>query len=276
MIKRAPRAQQFHVTNMDTMNLQMAPELCGVYWYLLSRPDDWQVQPMQLKAHFGCSKDKIYRILSALVKLNLVERKEVRTDGKFQEYDYIVHEPHPDTPDAMQPFKNAPCPENQDTVVEGNSTSEPSESPCPENQDTVEAAKNGPCPEKPYPVFPYPGFQEVPNTDLPNISQDEFVPNEKTTTRMKINGITWDQAMLDKFRTFLDDKLASGARVYPQTEFISFCQRERRYRERTAGQDRKPVNESPGSERRRQEDDKYILDTPLSASEQMRRMGLNQ
>jgi hypothetical protein len=82
--------------------------------YLLSKPNDWQVRPTNLRNRFGWGKDKVYRILANLEQLGYMRRESARNDGQFAETRYFVMDsPCPHFPDTVLPDT-----ENKDTYKE--------------------------------------------------------------------------------------------------------------------------------------------------------------
>lgn len=89
----------------------------GLYTYLASKPDTWEPNAKEIMRHFNFSKDKVYRLINALIKERLMTMEEIRDKGKFSQYSYTIH------------LHRQPLPENQDTVINTDI------SPCPEKPD---------------------------------------------------------------------------------------------------------------------------------------------
>ncbi len=49
-------------------------EAIGMWAYLQSMPDEWELNPNQLKKHFNVGKNKIYRILTYMIEAKLIVR----------------------------------------------------------------------------------------------------------------------------------------------------------------------------------------------------------
>lgn len=62
----------------------------GLLGYLLSKPDDWKVNPANLQQK--CGRTKVYSILTELIKAGYIKRVAQRKDGKITHYDYFVSE----------------------------------------------------------------------------------------------------------------------------------------------------------------------------------------
>ena len=102
MIKRAPRANHYTMLNTETFNIEMPAECLGVYLYLLSKPDDWDVSASQLAKQFDCSDARIYRIIKKLLNVEyngcrLIVKTGQAIKGKkgFVQIEYTVSEPAP-------------------------------------------------------------------------------------------------------------------------------------------------------------------------------------
>jgi predicted transcriptional regulator len=84
----------------------------AVYSYLISKPNSWRINPKELINHFNSSKNVIYRILNNLIEINLLERIEHRSKGRFLKYEYKLYlkpyintdeSPRPHSPEAVEP-----------------------------------------------------------------------------------------------------------------------------------------------------------------------------
>jgi hypothetical protein len=102
VIKRAPRSNHYTVLNTATFSLPMPAECLGVYLYLLSKPDDWDVSVSQLAKQFDCSDARMYRIIKKLLKVEyngcrLIVKTGQAIKGKkgFAQIEYTVSEPAP-------------------------------------------------------------------------------------------------------------------------------------------------------------------------------------
>lgn len=75
-------------------------EARGVLWYLLSKPDDWEVQPKDLEQK--CKKHVVYRVINELIERGYLARVTERDDkGRVTKMFYRVHEcPFPNFQEA--------------------------------------------------------------------------------------------------------------------------------------------------------------------------------
>ncbi|HEX2907438.1 MAG TPA: hypothetical protein VHO69_11290 [Phototrophicaceae bacterium] len=65
-------------------------EARGVMAYLLSKPDDWRIQPSDLEQE--CGKNRVYRILKELRDAGYITLNQIRDGKKIVAWEYIVHE----------------------------------------------------------------------------------------------------------------------------------------------------------------------------------------
>lgn len=85
-------------------------EAAGLLWYLLSKPDTWNVIPSTLlrkgegKKH-GTSRGRIYKLLNELIGAGYIERIIVRDErGRMADVEYVIHEsPSAEFQDTVKP-----------------------------------------------------------------------------------------------------------------------------------------------------------------------------
>jgi hypothetical protein len=136
IIRRKVNRNFTTIPNDPIVDERLSFEALGLLTYLLSRPDNWRVCVEQLKTRGSIGRDKAYRLLTDLMHLGYIIRRQVR-DAKskqFGVYEYIVYD------------------EPQKALEE--------DKPLPENPETAKTAKTEPLPEKPLPAEPYPANQE--------------------------------------------------------------------------------------------------------------------
>jgi len=67
-------------------------EALGLLNYILSKPDDWIIQPTDLE-RTGCKRNRVYRLLNELIQHQYIERiYERNTKGRILSVDYVAHE----------------------------------------------------------------------------------------------------------------------------------------------------------------------------------------
>ncbi len=67
-------------------------ESLGLLNYILSKPDDWIIQPTDLERE-GCKRNRVYRLLNELIEHQYIERiYERNAKGRILSVDYVAHE----------------------------------------------------------------------------------------------------------------------------------------------------------------------------------------
>ena len=61
------------------------------YSYLLSKPQDWEINHKELMSHFKLGKNKVYRVLNGLMEKRLIKKVEEREKGMFTGIDYFLY-----------------------------------------------------------------------------------------------------------------------------------------------------------------------------------------
>lgn len=97
----------------------------GMLNYILSKPDDWEIQPHDLERE-KCGRDKVYIVLKELIKAHYVERVYHRNDKKrIIAVEYIAHEKPvdllPEKPDMGFPDMEKPDMENPHSIQDTDS-----------------------------------------------------------------------------------------------------------------------------------------------------------
>ena len=119
-------------------NRNLSWEARGVMWYLLSKPDDWEVQNEDLQQ--GCGRDKVRSILKELQEAGYLEVVEKRDDKGMFYYERLVHEI------PINPPTEKPSPDESNTdsseshpVTENPLTGKPSTAnPTQQNRELTE------------------------------------------------------------------------------------------------------------------------------------------
>lgn len=129
----------------------------GVLVYLLSKPDDWSVEPKDLQQ--GCGRDKVYTILKELESAGYLTRETTRNDKKqFASWEYQLHElpvkPLPEKPDTAKPLPAQPDTANPTLTYKREEqrtdlTEESSVAALPGNETKPEPQKATEAPERP-------------------------------------------------------------------------------------------------------------------------------
>ena len=115
LIIRSNLQENFAILPNEMINDEnLTSDALAVLVYLLSKPNDWQVRPTNLRNRFGWGKDKVYRVLANLEQLGYMRRESARNDGQFAETRYFVM----DSPCPQKPDTGLPDTENKDTYKE--------------------------------------------------------------------------------------------------------------------------------------------------------------
>lgn len=158
-IIRAPRNHQYFILSISTpQDKSLSYEARGMLCYILSKPDNWIIQPSDLQQN--CSRGKVYKILNELIAAGYIEdRKRTKNEsGKFVWSSYIVHEK------PVAKLTNAkPCDENHNMET---MTWKPSQL---DNTEVVNKEKETTPPTTPEPV----GSETV---KAPVTKNDELLP----------------------------------------------------------------------------------------------------
>ena len=109
--------EKLGVTLLPTETIQSITDMqvLAVWTYLASRPDDWIVNPQDIKKHFGIGSDQTaYKILNKVIEIGLLERTIERSNGKFHKYHYHLRLTRMDK--EPQPFSKNQQAVNQQAV----------------------------------------------------------------------------------------------------------------------------------------------------------------
>ncbi len=116
-IHRAARDEQhpyFMLRRATAQDTTLSFEARGMLAYILSKPDDWKVQPTDLQQN--CSKNIVYRILKELKDHGYINLTQTRDENnKIISWDYAIHEePLLKNKEVVIKAKNKPLPRNQE------------------------------------------------------------------------------------------------------------------------------------------------------------------
>lgn len=116
MIIRAPRTTSFTVIPNDILNDRDIPaDSLGLLAYLLSKPDNWEIQSTHLCNRFNCGRDRVYRMLRDLRQCSYADFEraadgsttwiisETRTTQPYAENTDKDKKPHPEKPHLEKP-----------------------------------------------------------------------------------------------------------------------------------------------------------------------------
>jgi hypothetical protein len=128
---RAPHTKQrpyFSMNRNSAQDDRLSWEARGVLAYLLSKPDDWQVQIKDLQQH--CGRDKVRSILNELQEFNYLEVEQVHDKlGKFARNQFRIHE----TPFTEKPLTAEPLTANPPLTYNRKKQNTEKDSPAPKS-----------------------------------------------------------------------------------------------------------------------------------------------
>ena len=111
-IIRAPKGVDnpyFQMLRTTAQNKSLSFEARGVLAYLLSKADNWELQPKDLMNEGHCGRDRINRIIKELKDHNYLKAEQTQDDdGKFERNVYTLYE----TPFTEKPLTVKPLTEN--------------------------------------------------------------------------------------------------------------------------------------------------------------------
>lgn len=138
IIRRKHNANYTVVPNGPINDEALTFEALGLLTYLLSRPDNWQVNISQLRLRGELGKDKAQSLMRLLIATGYVVRRQYRAENsnQFKAWEYIVY----DCPQA-QKDELEPEPENQAPIINTDLTKSPYGEACASRQ--ISISKNG-------------------------------------------------------------------------------------------------------------------------------------
>lgn len=117
MIMKRKHSGSFAVVPNITVNdNQLSIDALGLLVFLLSKPNDWQVNVANLRSRFCIGRDRVYAILKQLETVGYVRKTQSKKSktNQFCTVEYIVF----DTPEAAKSDEfNEPLPENTDAGI---------------------------------------------------------------------------------------------------------------------------------------------------------------
>ncbi len=117
MIMKRKHSGSFAVVpNITANDNQLSIDALGLLVFLLSKPNDWQVNVANLRKRFEIGRDRVYAILKQLESAGYVRKSQSKKSksNQFCTVEYIVF----DTPEAAKSEElNEPLPENTDAGI---------------------------------------------------------------------------------------------------------------------------------------------------------------
>ena len=81
----------------------------GLYAYLCSKPETWEPNVLEIMRHTGYSKQKTYRLITALLSVGLMTKVAIRNKGRFTHFQYTIH---------LHPQGISPVPKKQEVEIQ--------------------------------------------------------------------------------------------------------------------------------------------------------------
>ncbi len=116
IVKRKHSGSFAVIPNLTANDEQLSIDALGMLVFLLSKPNDWQVNVANLRKRFGIGRDRVYSLLKQLETAGYVRKTQPKKgqSKQFCAVEYIVF----DTPEAAKSEElSEPLPENTDTGI---------------------------------------------------------------------------------------------------------------------------------------------------------------
>ncbi len=111
---RVKKDQNFTTINNEFIfNKNLSLKAKGLLCHILALPKDWILYVEEVGKWHKDGKDAIYSAFKELSTNGYMKREQIRQNGKFKGYDYIVFEkPNTDKPNTDKPNTDKPNTEN--------------------------------------------------------------------------------------------------------------------------------------------------------------------
>ena len=116
IVKRKHSGSFAVIPNITANDEQLSIDALGMLVFLLSKPNDWQVNVANLRKRFGIGRDRAYAILKELEAAGYVQKSQPKRGAshQFSSVEYTVF----DTPEtAKAETVDEPLPENTDAGI---------------------------------------------------------------------------------------------------------------------------------------------------------------
>ena len=101
------------INNEFIFNKNLSLKAKGLLCHILALPNDWTLYVEEVGKWHKDGKDAIYSAFKELSTNGYMKREQIRQNGKFKGYDYIVFEkPNMDKPETEKPETDKPNTEN--------------------------------------------------------------------------------------------------------------------------------------------------------------------
>lgn len=106
------------IGNHALRNTELSARAKGVYAYMMTLPDDWELYKSELCTHFTEGRDAIKKALSELEKSGYLVMEQVREGGRFGTHDFHLYEsPVTEKPSTVKPVTVKPSTENPQLLI---------------------------------------------------------------------------------------------------------------------------------------------------------------
>lgn len=113
MIIRREKSKNYSIISNECLkNPKISTRAKGIYAYIMTLPDDWQIQKKELYQHFAESRDYLDKGFNDLKKHGYVKQTRVQDEkGRFIGWEYVVYEfvqNHEKSPTSCLPKSELP------------------------------------------------------------------------------------------------------------------------------------------------------------------------
>jgi len=130
------------INNEFIFNKNLSLKAKGLLCHILALPNDWTLYVEEVVNWHKDGKAAIYSAFKELTANGYMKREQIRQNGKFKGYDYIVFEkPNLDYPNTEKPNTEKPNTENRTLLNTNNSKTEGIEYPFELNVEAWESWK---------------------------------------------------------------------------------------------------------------------------------------
>ena len=107
IIKRQKTKDYSTIANECFKNPAISARAKGLYGYLMTLPETWELKKIELYTHFTEGRDALNNAFEELIKFGYIHKKRTRNSlGKFEGWEYVVHEfasPLTENPKSVKP-----------------------------------------------------------------------------------------------------------------------------------------------------------------------------
>lgn len=101
------------INNTALRDKRLSARSKGIYAYIMTLPDEWQIYKDELYTHFSEGRDALNKAFNELVDLGYIIVTQTKEKGKFSSNDYTIL----DEPVDGEPFTEKPLTENPTLLI---------------------------------------------------------------------------------------------------------------------------------------------------------------